>query len=47
MERQTYWAAFIMLGVLGLWGLPFLWALTLIVPVGVFCWWITYRTDLH
>ncbi|HKM91419.1 MAG TPA: hypothetical protein VJX29_12465 [Candidatus Acidoferrales bacterium] len=47
MERKTFWITFTILGLLGLWGLPFLWAVTLIVPIGFMCWWISNRTDLR
>ena len=47
VERKAFWITFTILGLLGLWGLPFLWAVTLLGPIGVICWWILFRTDLR
>jgi hypothetical protein len=47
VERKTFWITFTMLELLGLWGLPFFWVLIVLIPIGIICWWITYRTDLR
>jgi hypothetical protein len=45
MQRKVFWITFILLGILADISLP-LWAsLVTTIPIGVFSWWLAYRSD--
>jgi hypothetical protein len=44
MEKKIFWASFVVLGLLCDFFLPLWWALFATVPVGIFSWWLAYRS---
>jgi hypothetical protein len=44
MEKKIFWAAFMALGVLADLFLPMWWALIATIPIGIFSWWLAYRS---
>ena len=46
MQRKIFWAAFTALGLLADLLLPFWWAVGATLPIGIFCWWLAYRSNL-
>jgi len=44
MERKVFWLAFSVLGLAADFILPIRWAMAAILPVGVFSWWLAYRS---
>jgi len=45
MQRKIFWVAFGALGLVADLALPFWWALAATIPIGVFSWWLAYRSD--
>ena len=45
MQRKVFWLTFTFLGVVADVALPLWWALAATIPIGVFCWWLAYRSD--
>jgi hypothetical protein len=44
MEKKIFWMLFIVLGLIMDVALPLWWGLALTLPLGVFCWWVAYRS---
>ena len=45
MQRKVFWATFTVLGLTADFTLPILWSLLATIPIGIFCWWVAYRSD--
>jgi hypothetical protein len=45
VEKKIFWGSFTILGLLADLALPLWWALAATIPIGVFSWWIAYRSD--
>lgn len=45
MQRKVFWATFIALGLIADVTLPILWSLLATIPIGIFSWWVAYRSD--
>ena len=45
MERKIFWMAFILLGLLADFLLPFWWACAATIPILFISWWVAYRSD--
>ncbi|MFZ0410472.1 MAG: hypothetical protein WBS18_13860 [Candidatus Acidiferrales bacterium] len=45
MEKKIFWAAFTALGIGADLLLPLWWALGATIPIGLFSWWLAYRSD--
>jgi len=45
MERKVFWAVFTGLSVLADLALPFWWAVGATLPIGLFSWWLAYRSN--
>jgi hypothetical protein len=45
MQRKVFWLSFSLLGIVADVALPLWWALIATIPIGVFCWWVAYRSD--
>jgi hypothetical protein len=45
MQRKIFWISFILLGLAADLALPFWWALSATIPIGLASWWIAYRSD--
>ena len=45
MQRKVFWASFIGLGLIADFNLPILWSLLVTIPIGIFSWWVAYRSD--
>jgi hypothetical protein len=45
MERKVFWGIFICLGLVADLTLPIIWSLLATIPIGVFSWWVAYRSD--
>jgi hypothetical protein len=45
MQRKIFWLTFGGLGLVADLVLPFTWALLSIIPIGMFSWWVAYRSD--
>jgi len=46
MQRKVFWTTFVVLGLVGDFTLPIIWSLLATVPIGIFSWWVAYRSDL-
>jgi len=44
MEKKIFWASFIVLGLICDLYLPLVWGLVATIPVGIFSWWLAYRS---
>lgn len=44
MEKKIFWASFLVLGLACDFFLPLWWALFATIPVGIFSWWLAYRS---
>jgi len=44
MEKKIFWLLFIVLGLIMDVALPLWWGLALTLPLGIFCWWVAYRS---
>jgi len=44
MEKKIFWASFIVLGLVCDLVLPLMWALAATIPIGIFSWWLAYRS---
>lgn len=44
MQRKVFWLTFAVLGTIADIALPLWWALGVTLPIGVFCWWLAYRS---
>jgi hypothetical protein len=45
MQRNIFWAVFVLLGLLADFLLPFWWAFGATIPILFISWWIAYRSD--
>ena len=45
MEKKIFWGMFTVLGLLADFVLPLWWALAATIPIGVFSWWVAYRSE--
>jgi hypothetical protein len=45
MQRKVFWATFVALGLIADFTLPILWSLLATIPIGMFSWWVAYRSD--
>ena len=45
MQRKVFWATFVVLGLTADFTLPILWSLLATIPIGIFSWWVAYRSD--
>ena len=45
MERKIFWTAFILLGLIADFLLPFWWACAATIPILFVSWWVAYRSD--
>jgi hypothetical protein len=45
MERKVFWATFVSLGLIADLTLPIMWSLLATFPIGIFSWWLAYRSD--
>lgn len=45
MERKIFWLLFVLLGLMADWFLPVWWAIAATFPIGVFSWWVAYRSE--
>ena len=46
MQRRIFWATFAGLGLVADLLLPFWWAVAATIPIGLFSWWLAYRSNL-
>jgi hypothetical protein len=46
MQKKIFWATFTALGLVADLALPFWWAVGATLPIGVFSWWLAYRSNL-
>jgi hypothetical protein len=44
MEKKIFWVTFTVLGLVADVVLPLWWALAATIPIGVFSWWLAYRS---
>jgi len=44
LQKQVFWALFIVLGLILDFAVPILWSVILTLPLLVLCWWIAYRS---
>jgi hypothetical protein len=44
MEKKIFWLAFIVLGLVADFALPFMWSLIATIPILFLSWWIAYRS---
>jgi hypothetical protein len=44
MEKRIFWLCFIVLGLFADFLLPLFWGLVATIPIGVFSWWVAYRS---
>ena len=42
---QVFWLTFGALGLIADVTLPLLWSVLATIPIGMFCWWVAYRSD--
>jgi len=45
MQRKVFWIAFTALGLNSGFHLAIVWALLATIPIGIFSWWVAYRSD--
>jgi hypothetical protein len=45
LERKIFWLLFTLLGLIADWALPLWWAVVATVPIGIFSWWVAYRSE--
>jgi hypothetical protein len=45
MERKVFWATFIVLGLIADFTMPIIWSLLATIPIGMFSWWVAYRSE--
>jgi hypothetical protein len=45
VEKKIFWGSFTILGLLADLAFPLWWALAATIPIGVFSWWLAYRSD--
>jgi hypothetical protein len=45
MQRKVFWITFLVLGLLADLTLPLWVSLVATIPIGVFSWWLAYRTE--
>lgn len=45
MQRKVFWTTFIALSLIADLAMPILWSLLVTIPIGVFSWWVAYRSD--
>lgn len=46
MQKKIFWASFMALGLIADLFLPFVWALAATLPIGIFSWWLAYKSNL-
>ena len=44
MQKKIFWASFLVAGLICDLCLPLMWALVATIPVGIFSWWLAYRS---
>jgi hypothetical protein len=44
MERKVFWLTFSVLGLLADFVLPLWWPFAAAAPIGIFSWWLAYRS---
>jgi len=44
MERKVFWTTFAALGLVADFTLPIMWSLLATILIGVFSWWVAYRS---
>jgi len=45
MEKKIFWGTFLLLGLIADLFLPFWWGVIATVPIGMFSWWLAFRSD--
>jgi hypothetical protein len=45
VERKVFWTTFTVLGLTADFTLPIVWSLLATIPIGIFSWWLAYRSD--
>jgi hypothetical protein len=45
MQRKVFWTTFVALGLVADFTLPIMWSLLATIPIGIFSWWVAYRSD--
>jgi hypothetical protein len=45
MQRKVFWTTFVALGLVAEFIMPTMWALLVTIPIGMFSWWVAYRSD--
>jgi hypothetical protein len=45
MQKKIFWLTFTCLGIIADLALPLIWGLLATIPIGVFSWWLAYRSD--
>jgi hypothetical protein len=45
VEKKIFWGSFTILGLVADLAFPLWWALAATIPIGVFSWWLAYRSD--
>jgi len=45
MQRKVFWASFVALGLIADFTLPMVWGLLATIPIGLFSWWLAYRSE--
>jgi hypothetical protein len=46
MEKKIFWLTFTVLGIVADVCLPLVWAVVATLPIGVFSWWLAYKSNL-
>jgi len=46
VQKKIFWATFTALGLLADLALPFWWAVGATLPIGLFSWWLAYRSGM-
>jgi len=44
VQKKIFWASFTILGLVADMVLPFWWGMAATIPIGLFSWWIAYRS---
>jgi hypothetical protein len=44
LQKQVFWALFVVLGLVLDFAVPIVWSLALTLPLLVLCWWIAYKS---
>lgn len=44
MQSKVFWLTFTVFGTIAQIVLPLAWGLAVTLPIGVFCWWLAYRS---